>query len=226
MLTVLALVLSSFLAYGPEEYVVEDAKGGGKKLIEYNGDSGELVIPDELNITEIGDSVFTGSNITKVKSNTVKKIGFKAFFGTSIVEVDFPNAEMIGGYAFSDCSSLKSVDFPQVKIIEKFAFYDCSFLESVRFPATLKIEECVFAGCSRLESVYFPSVKIIGFSAFSGCENLSSFLGNPNVTAIGVNAFTTYNDSRIPLSFDVETYLGFKVVSTTYGHEYAKIEVG
>ena len=66
-----------------EDIVLGDADDGGKILIEYKNKDGEVILPDALGITEIGDNVFKSSlfgkcKITKIQSNTVKKIGKKA----------------------------------------------------------------------------------------------------------------------------------------------------
>jgi hypothetical protein len=107
------------------DYGIVDAEDGGKKLVLYRGAvNGELVIPDDLNISEIGDSVFANKNITKIKSNTVKNISNNAFSGCSNLKtVDFPKLEKIGESAFQDCVNLTSfLGNPKISSIGNNAF--------------------------------------------------------------------------------------------------------
>ena len=106
------------------DYELKDGKDGGKILVKYKGKSGEVIIPDELNITEIQYHAFGGnSDITKIKSNTVKKIGHAAFHDcTNLESVDFPNVTIIEAFVFLHCYSLETVNFPKVETIGHGAF--------------------------------------------------------------------------------------------------------
>ena len=171
VILIVGLVVSNFFGYTEaDDYILSDNPNGGKILVEYKGSAQEVVIPDDLNITEIrGSNVFYSAK--SVKSNTVKKIGSDVF---------------------SQNSDLESVDFPNVEEIGKESFMYCE----------------------KLEKVSFPKVKTIGEKAFYNCKKLSSFLGSPNVETIGENAFAKDdgNGDSIPLSFDIEKFLGFKAV--------------
>ena len=89
-------------------------------LVEYTGDGGEVVIPDELNVTVIARSAFKDSNITRIKSNTVKDIPYDWFKGNeNLKSVDLSNIETIPFGTFDGCYNLETVNFPKVKTIEK-----------------------------------------------------------------------------------------------------------
>jgi len=122
-------------------YELKDATDGSKILVNYTGDGGEVVIPDELNITEIGDNAFSFSNITKVKSNSVKIIGELSFRGcNNLTSVDFPNVETIGELAFFDCIDLSEfLGNPNIIYLGKNAF-TCSASDNP-LPLELDIEK-------------------------------------------------------------------------------------
>ena len=91
-----ALLASSFLAVSissnvsaKEEFVIRDGT-----LIKYNGNGGNVVIPD--GVTSISE---------------------EAFKETDITEVEIPEGvQVIGEYAFAYCDSLKNVKFPSTLI--------------------------------------------------------------------------------------------------------------
>ncbi len=179
--------------------VLKDAEDGGKKLVRYENKEGEILIPDELGITEIGDKVFKAplfgeSKITGITSNTVKKIGKQAFMDCINLEnVSFPNVEIIEKDAFNNCSSLKSVSFPELITIGEFAFNTVmvnknSSLESIYCPDVEKIGEFAFRNCSSLEKVSFPKIKRIEEETFTNCSSLKS-VSCPDVETIGKLAF-------------------------------------
>lgn len=83
----------------------------------------------------------------------------------------------IGGYAFQDCTDLKSVIIPYgVKEIMTNAFDGCSGLQSVSIPGSVElISGFAFFGCTALTSITFPEgVTSIDLAAFSGCTSLVS----------------------------------------------------
>ena len=99
---------------------------------------------------------------------------------------------VLGDYAFYDCSRLKSVVIPSsVTSIGERAFYGCSKLTSVEIPSSVtSIGEYAFCGCSKLTSVEIPSsVTSIGSYAFYGCSSLASVEIPSSVTSIGSYAF-------------------------------------
>jgi len=76
----------------------------------------------------------------------------------------------IGGYAFEDCSALRSVEMLNgLKTIKYEAFWDCSSLETVVIPATTEsIETYAFHGCESLATIrsYVQEPTEISSSAF------------------------------------------------------------
>ncbi len=140
-------------------------------LKKYNGNGGDVVIPDS--VTSIGNWAFYGcSSLTSVTiPDSVTSIGSNAFYG---------------------CSSLTSITIPDsVTSIEFSAFSECGSLTSVTIGNSVtSIGDWAFKGCSSLTSITIPdSVTSIGSNAFYGCSSLTSITMPDSVTSIGHYAF-------------------------------------
>ena len=115
------------------EFVI-DASG---VLTAYNGDGGEVVIPE--GVTAIGSSVFQDNQ--------------------TITGVFLPEGvTTIGQSAFSNCDGLTSVILPEgVTKVDAIAFYSCDRLERVTLPGTLKEAGCAaFQVCASLQCLVIP----------------------------------------------------------------------
>ena len=100
--------------------------------------------------------------------------------------------DVIGDYAFSDCSSLTSLTLPSsVTSIGGHAFEKCSGLTSLTLPSSVtSIGEFAFRYCSGLTSLTIPSgVTTIDYYAFADCRGLTSLTIPSSVTSIGGHAF-------------------------------------
>lgn len=93
----------------------------------------------------------------------VTSIGGYAFSDcTSLTSVTIPDSvTSIEGYAFSDCTSLETVTLGNgVKTIYIQAFYNCTNLKTVTIGANLtKIVEMAFANCGNLTDVYYAGTE-------------------------------------------------------------------
>ena len=78
-----------------------------------------------------------------------------------------------------------------VEIIGNFAFYDCTSLTSITIPnSVMKIGDNAFRSCTSLTSITIPnSVTSIGNWAFDNCTNLTSVTIPDSMTSIGDWAF-------------------------------------
>ena len=149
-----------------------------------------------------------------VFDDAVTKIGGYAFSNcTSLASITIPDSVTSIGYsAFSDCSSLTSITIPDsVTEIGEHAFPSCSSLTSVTIGSGVtSIGEWAFYGCSSLTSVTIPgSVTEIGSNAFSSCSSLTSVTIGSGVTSIGYGAFegcTSLTSITIP---DSVTFIGY-----------------
>ena len=128
----------------------------------------------------------------------------------------YTSDDVIGNYAFSDCSGLTSLILPSnVTSIGYSAFYGCIRLTSLTLPSSVtSIGSSAFEGCRSLTSLILPSsVTSIGSSAFYGCSGLTSLTLPSSVTSIGKSAFegcsgltSIYVSWESPLSIDASTF--------------------
>ena len=105
----------------------------------------------------------------------------------------YTSDDVIGNYAFSDCSGLTSLILPSnVTSIGYSAFYGCICLTSLTLPSSVtSIGSSAFEGCRSLTSLILPSsVTSIGSSAFSDCSDLTSLTLPSSVTSIGWATFS------------------------------------
>ena len=104
----------------------------------------------------------------------------------------YTSDDVIGAYAFKNCSDLTSLTLPSsVTRIGDYAFYNCSGLTSLTLPSSVtSIGEFAFMYCSGLTSLTIPSgVTSIGMSAFEYCSSLTSLTLPSSVNEIGIYAF-------------------------------------
>ena len=95
--------------------------------------------------------------------------------GKAVVDDISSSVTSIGGYAFSDCTSLTSITIPSsVTSIVSGAFSNCTSLTSITIPNSVtSIGNYAFNGCSSLTSITIPSsVTSIGDYAFQDCPSL------------------------------------------------------
>lgn len=159
------------------DFIIESGE-----LIEYHGESKNVVIPD--NVSSIAETAFKGKGIEEVvvpgsvaeiapKSfaqtsslrcatllEGVQRIGEGAFFKSGLQEIVIPDGvTSIGGSAFECCKNLKAVVFPDsVRAIGDSAFYGCSSLESVLLSGEVQsIQRSAFGDCPSLVKLSFPT---------------------------------------------------------------------
>ena len=104
----------------------------------------------------------------------------------------YTSDDVIGAYAFKNCSDLTSLTLPSsVTRIGDYAFYNCSGLTSLTIPSSVtSIGMSAFEYCSSLTSLTLSSgVTSIGMSAFENCSSLTSLTLPSSVNEIGIYAF-------------------------------------
>ena len=157
-----------------------------------SGVTGKVVFPES--ITEIPNSVFSGTGITDVDFSHVTSIGNSAFSGTGISgELVLPDSiTEIGSYAFDNVKITGSLVLPKSLItLGKYAFR-MTDIRDVTIPGTLKIiGSYSFYKCQNLSNVVFSEgVETIGTAAFTGTQLSSLELPN-SVETIEAGAFST-----------------------------------
>lgn len=137
----------------------------------------------ENGVTSIGKCAFADcSNLSNAKiSNTVKKIGMRAFDGCSFSNITIPNSvTQLGQYIFAGCSELTDVNIGN----------GITSWDGVG---------SMFSGCVNLTNVTIQDGGYIGEYAFDGCEKLTNVIMPDNLRGIGEHAFydtAIYNDER------------------------------
>ena len=189
--TEVKLNLEAVIASGVDGNITWKLMGNGTLYIDGKGD-----MPDYRDVGPWYASYVNDHKILKVIiGKGVTSIGGYAFRECSrLKSIEIPDSvTSIGWHAFNSCSSLSRIEVPDgVTSIGMGAFNSCSSLRSIEIPDSItSIEDSVFSGCSSLNSIKIPdSVTSIEFAAFSGCSSLSRIEIPDSVTRIGSVAFS------------------------------------
>lgn len=149
------------------EFVIESGS-----LVAYKGIGGAVEIPDDEGIRSISSFAFCQYDID---------------FDVHLDEDDYEANRLPLGN-----DTITSVKIPEgVEVIGRYAFYNCTNLQSVELPEKLTfIQEYAFANCSKLQSINLGKVEAIGAHTFENCRLLTFDSDNlSNVYAIGASAF-------------------------------------
>lgn len=158
------------------------------------GKHGDYVIPNTVQIIDIG-AFYHCANLTSIFiPNSVKSIGSSAFdCCTGLTSISMPNSvESLGNAVFRGCTELTSIRIStSVTSLGESTFYGCTNLASIDIPSSVtSIGNYVFYGCTNLVSIDIPnSVTSIGNYAFADCAGLVSMLIPNSVTSIGEYAY-------------------------------------
>lgn len=175
-------------------------------------------------VTTLGSVCEGCKNLTSVVlPKSIKSLTYSSFGGcTSLETIKGEGVELIDR-SFWNCSSLTTIDMPNLKVIEGYAFANCTSLKSMKLPQGLIMLgnsdlDCVFENCSNLESITLPAtLQSIGSnsyyassSLFKGCSALKNIIvSNPVPVAIAETNFdaTTYINAtlRVPIG-SLEAY--------------------
>lgn len=136
-------------------------------LVGYVGTQTSLILPESYNgeAYELKHSVFEDNEA--IKSVFIPKnlaLSDDTFYGCSSLETvtfaDGYEAEYIGEYAFSYCTSLKSITIPaSIKTLGGRAFSGCSALETITFEEGCVIESIGVSAlwnCTALTTINYP----------------------------------------------------------------------
>jgi hypothetical protein len=123
---------------------------------------------------------------------SVKRIlygAFQEFFRLVSVEMH-DGVEIIEGYTFCDCISLKGIKLAGVRVIGAEAFSGCRSLTDVEFGDKLEtIDYEAFLRCTSLSNIKIPKVRVIGNGAFEHCNQLTEVKLSKDLEAIGYSGF-------------------------------------
>jgi hypothetical protein len=155
-------------------------------LTTYYGKENNVVIPENVGIVSIGNSVF---------KNNLKLVSIVIPEGVTV----------IGNGAFEGCENLVSAAIPStITDIGEDAFHYCYKLSSINIPdGVITIGNYAFAFCSALASVNIPnSVTTIGMGTFGYCNNLTAITVGSGLTIVDRYSFTASGNL---LSFTVDS---------------------
>ena len=207
---------------------------GTAEITEYsNPNATSVQIPETLNgmkVTDVAENAFllcsnNSSFVVSPDHPTLAVIDGVLFSKPDKRLISYPKAkegdtyaipqgiEMIGGFAFSYCTSLTSISIPNsVTSIGDNAFTMCSSLTSISIPNSVtSIGNEAFSYCSSLTSISIPdSVTSIRVGAFANCSSLTSISIPDSVTRISDGAFN--NCPNLTLT----------VGRNSYAEQYAK----
>ncbi len=154
-----AMHYTPWLENQTEEFVIYNGH-----LIDYNGDGGDVVIPN--GVVHIEGGSFEGNKtVTSVTiPDTCVYVREGAFTNcSSLTRVSVPSSLIyMGSGAFGWCPSLQSIELPGVTTIAYRAFAGCTSLTRVDMPAATAIFPEAFDGCTALSSVTFGN-ELIAF---------------------------------------------------------------
>lgn len=156
-----------------------------------------IVMPEDMDITEVEDSAFMKHHwLKKISlSEGIISIGSYSFEGCeSLLEIVIPQSvNQIQNRAFSSCESLREINIPEnVTHIGEYAFSDCTSLIKIvmKDKNIMRIETGAFEGCVSLLEVIVPeSVTYIGSEAFSFCKALTNINIPKNLKRIKWSTF-------------------------------------
>ena len=170
-----------------------------------------LKIIGEINGTDLWMiRVMAGSNNTDGKLSVLDLSEAKIVEGGHYYYYDYnhyyTSNDVIGSYAFRDCSGLTSLTLPAgITSIGDGAFSHCSGLKEVRFCINDNLDTYltkghpyISVGCGikyyindkEITSIEIPSnVTTLGNNVFQGCSGLTSLTLPAGITSIGTGAF-------------------------------------
>ena len=98
-----------------------------------------------------------------------------AFAGcTALQEVVLPgDVQVIGEYAFFNCTALTTVNLPQLTRIDQYAFQVCTSLAELTLDNVEAIDLAAFYGCTSLETLKLPACTRFGNYIVTGCKALT-----------------------------------------------------
>ncbi len=174
----------------------------GAILTNYFGLGGEVIIPDTLSITEIGQYAFANFDYIDKNPDEITEDEPDAtkiwYIGDSTVTtVIIPEGvEKIGPYAFANLTALRKVVLPStLTMISQGAFYGCSSLTTVEGIENVQfINQSAFYGCNIQGELNFEKAVAVSDYAFAYNKKLEKVNLSENTQSLGAYAFAGCED--------------------------------
>ncbi len=171
----------------------------GGILTHYYGNGGLVVVPEEMDLTEIGNFAF--SNFEYIPK-TEEELAFddaetskQWYIGEStITKVILPEGvKKIGAYAFANLTALEEIVLPStMEAIEYGAFYGCTSLKKISFSGEnnlIIVNQHAFENCNLQDTVDLSAACVISDYAFAGNRELKGIKTAERLLSIGQYAF-------------------------------------
>lgn len=175
--------------------------GEGAIVTGYNGDGGDVVIPDTYEgkaVVAIADKAFDAVSVS-----------FETKGRLDITSIKMPDTvTTIGNWAFANCKNMTSIQLSKnLTSIGEHAFQYCNQLVSIDVPASVtEIKDLAFTMCSSLQSIKVassnPNYKDIDGVLFNKAgttliqypsgNNLTTYTVPEGVELIGADSFKLY----------------------------------
>lgn len=141
----------------------------------------ENLIPEMSEESGTGESCFSSDLTAITLPQSVTTIGYRAFAGTKLYDIDLRNTftTEIGAWAFSSCSRLTTIKLPKtLQYIDQSAFDSCSELETVIFADTK-------ANCAKIQFNDCFSLETTSKVTFITCSDGKYYFGQDDNTTTG-----------------------------------------
>ena len=208
------------------QYYYAATEGSEVTICGYVGTSQKVEIPSEIDSRKVAvilDEAFSpevnGSyqpaNITEVSiPNTVKTIGYRAFFKVPIKKLSLPaGVQSVGEDAFANCDDLTEVIINGKTTLDIWAFDGCEKLKTVDIKDSAILGEESFVNCRSLESVKIRKASELGTEAFRNCKKLRS---------VNIHSGCTFGDDVFTDCPSLQTLNGHSVIKYSTGSNGVK----
>lgn len=199
----------TFARYADKIAAIEQSTGGGSgggEPSEPSEPSGGYTLEDMIEKKFPSVINYYGSSISAY-----------TFYYAKIVDVNFPNAEIVGSSAFTFCSFLENVSMPKVSEIRTSGFCYCYSLTDVEFPSAASIQSYAFHYCRNLSTITLPVCTTLSYGVFSNCHNLLS-------VKLGASSVCKITNSSVFTSTPIRGYWNPSYASSIDG-QYGSIYV-
>lgn len=209
-------------------YTTDD--DGNATITGYTGCASALVIPSEIDghtVVGIGNRAFEnrGELYSVVIPDTVTRIGYYAFAGTSLQELDLPQKiESIGARILQGNTGVTEIIIPKsvremgnIVAGYKGPFDGSNIQKAVFEDGITRIPSYAFQGTASLKEVSIPDTVIsIGDNAFEGATSLTEVDIPDTVTSIGYYAFANTALTELILPKNLTT-IGARILQGNMG---------
>lgn len=164
----------SNMTAGEVKAAIEDALYAGFTELKLTGELSKIGMGG-TDGTFVGNTKMTKCNLAGVTGWTDATLPDRAFMRcTALQEVVLPDGvQVIGEYAFLNCSALTTVNLSQITRIDETAFRDCASLTALTLDNTTAIGLDAFWGCTGLQTLKLPKCTRFGNYIVTGCKALT-----------------------------------------------------